>query len=442
MSRQSLLSPRVGVGALSSPLEVGADLAPKAAEAAARLLKKSGCEVIALGPVDTPERSRAAGQKLAGEQVDAIVLVPTCWCEDYLVLDLVEECPRPVLFWPQPGMETGALCGTQQTTAYLKQLAHPFTSVFGRIGDDACLAKALSFLRGCALHSKLRRARIGLAGHHVNGMTHSAPNEFMLKKGVGPRVVLLDLPDLLKRADEVSDADAGKLWRKVTRRAGGCRVSRDTGLDSMRVYVAVKEQVDRHGLDALAIGCYPHLMGRVCLAASLLADDGVPMACEGDVHGAAGQLMLRLLTGAPTHNTDWLDSLEDGSVVFTHCGSGSFTLAAQKDDITLDAVRLMDRGVCALFSARPGPVTLVGLMVNPTGYQCAVIEGEAMATGMVFPGNPCRVKFDMPIADLIDWIHDNGVGHHWMIGYGHVAAELRAWAGITGPELKLLSPPR
>jgi hypothetical protein len=29
-----------------------------------------------------------------------------------------------------------------------------------------------------------------------------------------------------------------------------------------------------------------------------------------------------------THNTDWLEPLEDGTVVFTHCGSGSFLLGA------------------------------------------------------------------------------------------------------------------
>ena len=58
------------------------------------------------------------------------------------------------------------------------------------------------------------------------------------------------------------------------------------------------------------------------------------LACEGDVNGAVGQLMLTLLTGQPTHNTDWLDPLDDGTVVFTHCGSGSFSLAEQPSDIS------------------------------------------------------------------------------------------------------------
>ena len=58
---------------------------------------------------------------------------------------------------------------------------------------------------------------------------------------------------------------------------------------------------------------------------------------------------------------------------------------------------------------------------------------------MVFPGNPVRVRFDRPVSDLIEWIHDAGLEHQWMIGYGHVAAELCAWAKIAGPALRFTS---
>jgi L-arabinose isomerase len=59
---------------------------------------------------------------------------------------------------------------------------------------------------------------------------------------------------------------------------------------------------------------------------------------------------------------------------------------------------------------------------------------------MVFPGNPVRVRFPQPTADLIDWVHAEGIGHHWMIGYGHVAQEIRAWAGLAGPGVTLVEP--
>ncbi len=436
--RTKTLQLRVGVGAVSSPLEVGAERAPTLARELAKTLINIGCEVVELGTINSPDTATSAGRKLAESHVDAVAISAVCWFEDYLILDLLEECNIPILLWAIPGMETGALCGTQQLTAYLKQLDVPFTCVFGEIGDSESLSRASSFLRGAALKSKLRRSLIGIAGHHVNGMTHTAPNEITLKKVVGPRVVRMDLPALLERAKAMSEKDAMELWAKLRGKAGSCEVDDAEGIDSMRVYAALREAVDKDGLDAITVGCYPHLMGRVCLAASLLADDGIPMACEGDVHGAVGQYILQLLTGQPTHNTDWLDPVDDESVIFTHCGSGSFSLAEDKQNITLGSVRLMGQGVCALFTARPGPVTLVSINTHQRGYQCALLEGEAIPTEMVFPGNPVCVRFGKPVKQLIDWIHEMGIGHHWMIGYGHVAAEVRDWAKIAGSELHIM----
>jgi L-fucose isomerase-like protein len=436
----AFLRPRVGVASLSSPLEVGADRAPRAAEDLARWLGEAGCEVLPLGSINGPDLAAAAGRKIAENHLHAVAFATASWFEDYLVLDLLEEFPLPVLLWSLPGMETGALCGTQQLTAYLKQIGSPFSCVYGPLEKGPNLTKAVSFLHAASLKFKLRRARIGLAGHRVIGMTEVAANEMGLKISIGPRVVNIDLPGLLNRAAEISDDSARPLWQKLLQAGGGCKVSETAGLDSMKVYLAIKEQTDRLGLSALTVGCYPHLMGRVCLAASLLADQGIPLGCEGDVNGVVGQLILTLLTGGPTHNTDWLEPLSDGTVVLTHCGSGSFSLAEKPADITIASVRLMGQGACALFPARPGPVTLVSLIPVGNTYQFAVLEGEALHTDMVFPGNPLRVKFNVPTDQIIDWIHEEGIGHHWMAGYGHVAATLRQWSTIAGPNLRLVEP--
>ena len=432
------LVPRVAVAALSSPLEVGADRAPGALRGLAEWLRRAGCEVVELGPVGNADEAILAGRRAAELHIDAVALAVASWFEDYLALDLLEECAAPLLLWPLPGMETGALCGTQQATCYLRELGVPFRAVFGEIDEAGAGASALAFVRGAALRSRLRRCRVGLAGSHLNGMTHTAPNEMALKRALGARVVWLDLPRLLESAAAVPEADARRAWQAVRRAAARCEVAETDGLESMRVYVALREAVTRHGLAALTVGCYPHLMGRVCLAESRLADEGIPMACEGDVHGALGQHMLQLLTGQPTHNTDWLDPLDDRRVVFTHCGSGSFSLAERAGDVRLTSVRLMGQGVCALFTARPGAVTLLNITARGDGYQVALLEGEAEPGEMVFPGNPVRVRFDTPVPRLIEWIFEAGLGHHWMIGYGHVAAEVRAWAGLCGPQVRLV----
>jgi hypothetical protein len=56
---------------------------------------------------------------------------------------------------------------------------------------------------------------------------------------------------------------------------------------------------------------------------------------------------------------------------------------------------------------------------------------------MVSPGNPLRGRFDRPVAEVIEWIFTAGIAHHWAAGYGHVGADVRAWARIAGAGVKL-----
>jgi L-fucose isomerase-like protein len=334
-------------------------------------------------------------------------------------------------------METGALCGTQQATCYLHQLGKPYRSVFGEIKGNEQLGQGLGFLRAAALRYELRRAKIGLAGQRVRGMTEVAANEMVLKKIFGCRILSIDLVALLRQAREADPARKQQVWESVKKAAACSKVPDESGLESAGMYLAIREIIAGENLSALAFGCYPDYMGFACVAASLLADEGIPIACEGDVNGAIGMLILQHLTGWPTHNTDWLDPLPDGSVVFTHCGSSSYSLAENNKDIVLSKVRLANRGVCSLFPAKSGPVTLLGLLPVENGYQLAILEGEALPAEMVFPGNPLRVKFSLPVNDVIEWISAEGIGHHWIAGYGHLGREIKDLAGIIGKDLRL-----
>ena len=431
---------RVGVATVSSPMEVGADTAPAALTATKNRLESAGFAVVDLGRLGDSTSGSVAGRAAAVAGVAVYVVVPVSWFEDYHVLDMIEEWSVPLFLWPQPGMETGALCGAQQLGWLIRQLGVAYGWTFGPIDSDSCAAQASAYIRAAGLRWTLRRARIGLAGHRLNGMTHTAPDELRLKQAVGPRVVHLDLPSLLQAARAAPSEETAELWQRMTSLAGRAEVSRSTGTAAMGFYLALRQQVGEHDLAALTVGCYPELMGMPCLAASLLADENVPLACEGDVHGAVGMLMLTSLSNEPVHSTDWLDPLPDDTVVFTHCGSGSFSLAADRRQIVLSSVRLAGEGVCALFPAKPGPVTLVSISATAEGYQTAVLEGEALSSEMVFPGNPVRVRFEVPTAQIIDWIFENGLGHHWSVGYGHHAATLRQWGRMAGPGLRVLEP--
>jgi len=293
------------------------------------------------------------------------------------------------------------------------------------------------------LRYRLRRARIGYIGHRVEGMTETTAHELALKKTLGPRVVGIDTQILLDRVAQTPNESLQGEWRNLKQKVGNVTCSDEAGLESLKVRRVLTSLVEEEMLDAFALGCYPYLMGKGCLAASLLGEQGVPLACEGDVNGAVGMLMLTTLSQTPVHNTDLLDPIpEDNAIVFSHCGSGAFSLAEDPEHVSLASVRLMDQGLCCLFPARPGPVTLLNLVPTLSTYRMGVLFGEALRTEMVFPGNPLKVRFESDWEEVLAWIAEEGLGHHWMAVYGDLREPLADFADLVGCASSQLSGPR
>ncbi len=220
---------------------------------------------------------------------------------------------------------------------------------------------------------------------------------------------------------------------KDQKKVGKVNVDGKEGLNSVKTYLVFKKWIKGKNLSGLAVECYPDFMGKVCLAYSLLSEEGISGSCEGDVNSLVAMLMLYFLTGSPVHNTDLLIPYkEDNSILFSHCGSGGFSLAEDKENISLSPVRLANKGVCVLFPGKPGKVTLVNLVGRKDTYRMCIVKGEAVKTEMVFAGNPVRVKLPIPVNKFLDIVAENGFGHHWMIGYGDVKEELEDFCKLVG----------
>ena len=424
---------RLGITVVASPLEVGAGQAP------ALLEQLRGCfasaeqlQLVCPSPPVTDAASAVqAGRQFYDQRVDAICVVAASWFEDYLVLDMLEECSVPVVAWARPGMETGSLCGMQQLGLVLKQLGHSYCFLFDPVGTDIAVQRAAQFAAAAALRHRLRRSRIGYLGHRVEGMTETTPHELALKKAFGCRVVGIDTQVFLEQTARVPATSVADRWQQMKAQVGRVTTTDAAGIESLQVYSALRQMIGEAGLSAVAVGCYPHLMGKVCLAASLLSEEGIPVACEGDVNGALGMLILTSLTGQPVHNTDLLDPIsEDNAIVFSHCGSGGFSLASAPSEVMRAPVRLMERGLCCLFLSRAGPVTLLNIVPTLQGYRMGAMYGLSLETDMVFPGNPLRVQFDIGFRRILDWIIAEGLGHHWMAAYGDLRQPLQDLAAM------------
>jgi L-fucose isomerase-like protein len=432
--RLSALKPKVGFFMMVHPYEEGAEKAPELFRRALGNLIKIGAEVVEADEVVEDEKSALrAAKKFKKNGIDLLCLVEATWSSDYLALDILEEIEVPIITWALPGIRTGSLCGTQQLDCVLTELRKTYKFVYGAVEEENVYQKVKKYARAVSLKNHLRTTRLGLIGYRIPGMTEVTFDEYELKSLFGPRIVHLGIDKFKESLSKISHKEVEPTWAKVKARVGKVNTNEEEGLHSVKAYLALKEFVERKGLAGLAVECYPDLMGEVCLAYSLLAEEGIVAACEGDVNSLLAMLMLYLLTGEPIHNTDLLAvHEEDSSAVFSHCGSGGFSLAEHTSDISLEPVRLANKGVCVLFPGRPGEVTLVNLVGRKGTYRMCIVGGEAVKTEMVFPGNPVRVRLPVNTEEFLKIISREGFGHHWMIGYGDLREELVEFCGLTG----------
>jgi L-fucose isomerase-like protein len=425
--------PKIGFCVIQHPLEVGAEKSAQILEKVIKEFSNYDVDIISFNEiVDSDEKAAKAGNYFYENKVDVLLAVESTWSNDYHMVDILEYIDVPVALWAVPGMENGSLCSVHQLGVVLHELSRKYEIFYGDIGDKKIHSKILSYSKAVSLKKYLRKKKIGLIGYRVPGMTEVIFDELELKRKFGPRIIHFGINYIQEMADRVDEAEAKKIWSSIKNSGVKIEVSDEEGIVSCKNYLVLDKIAKENKISGFAVECYPDLMGQICLAASLLARDGIVVSCEGDVNSALAMMMLSYFTGEPVHNTDLLNPDTKNSVVFSHCGSGDFSIAKGKSDIRLCPVRLQNCGVCVVFLPKLGDITLVNIVGRKDTYRISAIEAYSQETKMVFPGNPVSARFDISVEKFLGVIAKNAIGHHWMIGYGKVLDEIKYFSDIVG----------
>ena len=425
--------------ALAGEYEVGFQEAPAVYRATVESLEKEGVRVLRTDIVmyDLHTMQQAA-EYFSGKSFDVILVCVATWSEDHHLLDLMNYLHKPVMLVAYPGMETGSLCGVQQIAAVFRDIGFTqFSFVYDDPGSSAAAAKIRQWVQVVSVAEQLRHSRVASIGSRCAGMTETAFDEFELLKKTGTRVVTIDESELLAEAEAAgrqADVITGLIseWKA---RFPNNRCSDEALAESAAYYLAQKTLVQRYDLVGLAIKCYTKYMGKICFGQALLAEEGIVASCEGDVNNVIMMKILAELSGGDVNCTDILNpDPAANTFLFAHCGNTGFTMAASQEEIELCPVRIVEQGVCARFTCRPGTVTAADLVGHGGTLRMSVMTGEAVPCSMEFPGTPVKIRFEKPVLQITQEIVEKGCGHHWMVAYGDYARQLAAFCRMTGIE--------
>ena len=422
---------------LAHPFEVGYDDAGNLLNQTVDALRAVGvdCQNVDVVMHDL-ETVRKAAARLKDADPDVLLICVATWSEDHHLLDLLSYVDKPVIIRAYPARETGSLCCAHQIGAVFTDIGKAYEFVYGEPDSADCAIQTKRLATACALVRRMDRVRVGAIGGRVKGMTEIAYDEFAIKQKLGPRIVNLDETEMTRKVEAMTDAQAEALLAEKQEMLRGCKVvsGKPYMLESAKYYGALRQLVDEYDLEALSVKCYTTYMGKVCLGYSILAEEGVMSACEGDVTSAVTMKLLYELSDLPVNNTDllYLDEGEN-SILFSHCGSSGFSIAG--GEIELTPVRLAESGVCCKFLMKTGTVTALNICGHGDQLRMSVMVGEAIPCGMEFPGNPVKIRFEKDVNQINREIMQNGIGHHWMVGYGDYREELRHFCKLKGLKL-------
>ncbi len=237
-------------------------------------------------------------------------------------------------------------------------------------------------------------------------------------------------------------AEAEQLTRELIQGAEQSDMTFEQLLPSVRFYVAVKRMLEMYDCNAFTIPCFEICATRVmeqervtfCLAHTLLKDEGIPSACEGDVNVLLSIAVLMYLSGKSPHmgNTSVVDRAEN--IIAVHhdvpglkmkglegerlpYGIKNFTVGGWGGTLRYDISR--DVGE---------PVTI--LRFNPLGDSFIAAVGEVVGCqGYMDVG--CSLQYRIRIEDADEFYRCmQDYGHHFALVFGDYGRELERLAEV------------
>ncbi|MCL5998467.1 MAG: hypothetical protein M1546_20795 [Chloroflexi bacterium] len=436
--------PRVGHVTLAFPgYYLGEEKAPAKHAEMLAYLQRLGLDVVPATDIVLDRASATrAGRELAAANVDCICANLATFVPDHYLVDLLAACDVPVFLWAiEREIDCLSLVGGMLINPTLYELGKRYQLYGADIGDTETGEKLMIFARACMARRSLAEMRVGYMGGNPDIMFSMAADEYGLKKTFGVSVIPLRDADYLARQAAVRQERAEADWAAIKVSVGKVQASDRDGIAASAGFIGVQSLARELGLDAISMNCWPHQKAKICLPIARLNDEGVGAGCEGDLHSTILMRLLYVMSGRAPINGDFLRMyLDANTIMFSHCGAGSFSMARNSSEIVLmESIETHD-GLAVFFPAdQPGTVTALNLMGSRAGYRLAAMVGEVAPTDMSYMGTPMRLRFSKPVKDILQGAVQCGAGHHWSLGYGDFSRELGLLCDWLGVQYRLLS---
>ena len=299
---------------------------------------------------DDNDRVKIA-QKFKAAKVDGLFFPHTNFGTEYEVARLAKEMGLPVLLWgprdERPDANGVRLrdsqCGLFATGKVLRRFGVPFTYLCNcNLEDEAFERGVKLFLAVCNTVKAFRKTRILQIGPRPFDFWSTMCNEGELLEKFNIQLAPVPLPELTAEMKKVK-ADKAQLAKIVAFCREQFKISvSDEQLENIAALKgAMRSLAEKYGCNAGCIQCWNALQDEIgimpCAANSLLNEEGFPVACETDIHGAITSVLVEAAGMGVKRSffADWTvrhPDNENGELL-QHCGPWPSSCLSCKPEI-------------------------------------------------------------------------------------------------------------
>lgn len=318
-------------------------------------------------------------KKFQDAGVDGLFFPHCNFGTEFICARLAKDFGKPVLLWgpldERPEANGVRLrdtqCGLFATGKVLRRFEVPFTYMTNCRVDDPVFERGLrDFIAVCNVVKKFRSARILQIGPRPYEFYSTMCNEGELLERFGIECVPVPLPELTRgvkaalaevKGDGTSDVEKQLAWISEHFEKN-CTDEQVKTIAAMAV--TMRRMLRKYHCTAGCIQCWNELQHELhvmpCAANSILNEEGTPITCETDVHGAITSLMIEAADMGRKRSffADWTIRHPDdpNGELLQHCGPWPCSVAQKKPVITTPLA--FDHNGALTAEAKHGEVTL------------------------------------------------------------------------------------
>lgn len=288
-------------------------------------------------------------EKFRAEKIDGLFLPHCNFGTEYVCARLAKELNVPVLLWgplderPEPnGVRLrDTQCGLFATGKVLRRFQVPFTYMTNcRLNDPVFERGLRDFMAVCNVVKTFRHIRILQISTRPFDFWTTMCNEGELLERFNIQLSPIPMPELtqeMRLAKEKSPQEVQQVLEYIKENMD-VRIADEALENVAALKVAMKHLVQKYGCNAVAIQCWNALQQEIgimpCAANALMNDEGIPVVCETDIHGAITALLVEASGMGETRSffADWTvrhPDIENGELL-QHCGPWPISVAQQK----------------------------------------------------------------------------------------------------------------